>query len=182
MFEKWKAQTQPWMLNEAETNAFLNEPVEVVKIERIARWPGICRIRGAFMPCPMTRIVFLRLFVVWYAAAVLGVQILNFNPNGNPQDEAVKAALYRLEDLSAEDFNNYYYEHMFDKEDTHLGYYARSPASGHFAVSMMLSLSHLHIIISHIPNYITLLLFATRRPPSSRMLMITWKMVLSLMM
>lgn len=135
VFEKWLAQKKAWKLNEEETKAFLNEPVDVVKLERVAKAPGVCQARGSPLP-PMKRIIFMRVFVVWYAIAVLGVGIFNPNPGEDPSDIAVRQALERLADMDITSYNKAYFDYAFDGDKPDLGYYARNTQpSGHFVVS-----------------------------------------------
>jgi hypothetical protein len=154
VFEKWRAQKKAWELNEEETEAFLNEPVEVAKLERVAKAPGVCQARGSPLP-PMTRIVFLRVFVVWYAIAVLGAAIFNPHPGDNPADVAVQQALDRMADMDITSYNNAYNKYVFDGDKQDLGYYARNTQpSGNFVVSGWITASETQLMLS--PYIITI--------------------------
>lgn len=136
----WKhGQKRPMDAEEHFASNFLSESVNVNRqikdTSTVPTQPGIVKVQYSKEPA-MTRLSFLRMFVVWFAVVVLRVAILNPDPL-SPNDTAVAAALDALAALpDAHAFNMAYYSHVFDTDSTDLGYYASStPQSGLIRVS-----------------------------------------------
>lgn len=136
MFEKWLGQRGEHVLDARDSEAFLNEHINVSHIHRGDKTvPGGVKVYFTNMS-PLRRITFLRGFAVWAAVVLAGAAI--YAPNIFLADnDAVAAAMDKLETTypTADAFNHAYWAHTFDGTSTDLGYYAKNgPALGSFKV------------------------------------------------
>lgn len=142
MFRQWAAQRRPLRLNKEASKAFLEDSVDVHKQTRVECKQGVAKVVSSPL-FPMTRIAFMRLWVVWFAMAISAGAVAIYAPNNiNPSDLAVQQAITYLQDNypNVEKFNNAYFDRVFDTKTSSahldLGYYARSTSmSGGFSVS-----------------------------------------------
>lgn len=162
MFRHWYAQRRPLELNAADSRAFLDDRVDVYKQTRVENKQGIARVASSALG-PMTRIAFMKLWVVWFAIAISAGAVAIYAPNTiNPSDMAVQQAVTYIRETfggtsGLDKFNNAYFDLVFSttaqptastttaqptastssSTTAHidLGYYARSTSmSGGFTV------------------------------------------------
>ena len=137
MFRLWKAQLAPLQLAGEDAQAFLNDSVRVFKQTREAKVPGSIRVSFVEM-APMTRLSFLRMWVVWAALVLCSASFIYVVDPTNPSDIAVDQAVQALNlqfQGSVDAFDAAFYKHAFDGPLADLGFYAKdTPLSGAFKV------------------------------------------------
>lgn len=117
MFRCWYAQQGVVQLNEDASASFLADSVDVHKQTRVLSKNGVAKVVSSALS-PMSRLAFMRLWVVWFAIAASAGAVAIYAPNAlNPGDLAVRQAISYIKDTfpTVDAFNAAYLDMVFSR-------------------------------------------------------------------
>jgi hypothetical protein len=124
MFRVWKAQKEPWVLDEDQSKAFLEETIDVMEQTRVEKTKGSINVSYTPKP-PMKRIAFLKVWLIWFAVAVGG---LAGTISSTPSDKQVMSAIQHITTTfpTVDAFDNAFLNYAFDSpgNSLDLGWYS----------------------------------------------------------